>query len=261
VARAAVRALSTPSAAWRPARVTAVRPETATARTLVLAVRDWPGHVAGQHVDVRLTAPDGYQAVRSYSLASAATAPGPAEVAIGVERLDDGEVSPFLVEDVRVGDVLEVTGPLGGWFVWRPDRDPGPVQLVGGGSGVVPLVAVVRTHGTLAAPGPLRLLVSARSPAVALYDAELVDRADRQPGFSLAQVWTRQAPAGAARAPGRLGPDDVARSVLPPSSAPTCFVCGPTPFVEHVAGLLVAAGHDPARIRTERFGAAGAPAG
>lgn len=225
----------------------------------MLAVPDWPGHAAGQHLDVRLTAPDGYQAARSYSLASAAVPSGPAEVEIGVERLDDGEVSPFLVQDVVVGDVLEVTGPLGGWFVWRPEDVPGPVQLVGGGSGVVPLLSIARTHAALAHPDPLRLLVSARSPRVALYGDELLDLAERSAGFALTRLWTREAPAGSARTPGRLGPADVAASVLPAAEGPTCYVCGPTPFVERVAELLVDAGHDPGRIRTERFGGTGTP--
>lgn len=152
MARAAVLALN----GWRAARVLEVRPESATARTLVLGIASWPGHLAGQHLDVRLTAPDGYRAVRSYSIASAALGPGPAEVEIGVELLPDGEVSSFLTGEVRAGDVLEVTGPLGGWFVWRPGA-PGPVQLVGGGSGVVALVSVVRTHAVVPAPPPLRL--------------------------------------------------------------------------------------------------------
>lgn len=262
MARGEVRALTappagpTPAPAWRTARVGAVRPASATARTLVLRVADWPGHAAGQHLDVRLTAPDGYQAARSYSIASAALPPGPADVEIAVERLEDGEVSPFLVEDVVVGDVLEVTGPLGGWFVWRPETVPGPVQLVGGGSGVVPLLSIVRTHAALAHPDPLRLLVSARSPRAALHDAELLDLAGRSPAFDLTRLWTREAPAGSTRPAGRLGPADVAAAVLPAAAGPTCYVCGPTPFVEHVAELLLDAGHDAGRIRTERFGGA-----
>lgn len=231
---------------WRPARVLAVRPESASARTLVLQVPSWPGHLAGQHLDVRLTAPDGYQAVRSYSIASPARGPGPAEVEIGVELAVDGEVSSFLTGEVRAGDVLEVTGALGGWFVWRPG-DPAPVQLIGGGSGVVPLVSVVRTHaGVLDAP-ELRLLASVRSPAAAMYAAE-VARFD--------VVWTREVPPGATRPPGRLDAELLAATTIPAASSPTCLVCGPTPFVEHVAELLVGLGHDGGRIRTERFGSA-----
>ncbi len=233
-----------------------VRRESATARTLVLEVPDWPGHLAGQHLDVRLSAPDGYRAVRSYSLASAAAPPGPARVEIGVQELDDGEVSPFLVREVRAGDVLEVTGPLGGWFVWRP-QDPGPVQLVGGGSGVVPLVSVVRTHAAAGSPVPVRLLLSARSPELAMHVPELRRRALRQPGFAFDVVWTRRAPEGEARPVGRLDAARLAAATVPAEQGPTCYVCGPTPFVEAVAELLLAAGHPAARIRTERFGAAG----
>ncbi|WP_407659610.1 ferredoxin reductase [Kineococcus indalonis] len=251
MARAEVRALN----GWRPARVVQVRPESDTARTLVLEVPDWPGHLAGQHLDVRLTAPDGYRAVRSYSLASAATGPGPARVEVGVQELGEGEVSPFLVHEVRPGDVLEVTGPLGGWFVWRPG-DPGPVQLVGGGSGVVPLVSVVRTHAAAGSPVPLRLLLSARTPATAMHLPELLRRGADQPGFSFEAVWTRQAPEGDRRPPARLDAARLARAVLPAEQGPTCYVCGPTAFVETVADLLLAAGHRAGRIRTERFGAA-----
>ena len=249
------RAEVLPLNGWRAARVADVRAESATARTLVLDVPDWPGHLAGQHLDVRLTAPDGYQAVRSYSLASAAVPAGRARVEIGVELLEEGEVSSFLVEEVRPGDVLEVTGPLGGWFVWRPGT-PGPVQLVGGGSGVVPLLSVVRTHAQVPAAPELRLLLSVRSPAVAMYRAELLERAAGQPGFSLDLVWTREVPPGAAARPGRLDAQRLAAASIPPAQRPLCLVCGPTPFVEHVAELLVAAGHDSGRIRTERFGSA-----
>ena len=241
---------------WRAARVVDVRPESGTARTLVLEVADWPGHLAGQHLDVRLTAPDGYQAARSYSIASRALPAGRARVEIGVELLEDGEVSSFLVREVRPGDVLEVTGPLGGWFVWRPA--PGPVQLVGGGSGVVPLISVVRTHAEAGAADPLRLLLSVRSPAAAMYRAELADRAAGQAGFTLDVVWTRQAPPGAGRPPGRLDAARLAAAVVPAEQDPLCLVCGPTPFVERVAELLLAAGHAAGRIRTERFGSAGA---
>ena len=233
-----------------------VRPESTTARTLVLRIPSWPGHLAGQHLDVRLTAPDGYRAVRSYSIASAALGPGPATVEIGVERLPDGEVSPFLAEEVRAGDVLEVTGPLGGWFVWRPG-DPGPVQLIGGGSGVVPLVAVVRTHAAVPDAPPLRLLLSARSPETVMYREELTRRAGEQAGFGLDLVWTRQAPPGSPRPPGRLDLDRLAATAIPAASHPTCLVCGPTPFVEAVADLLLRLGHDGSRIRAERFGSAG----
>ena len=251
MARGEVRALS----GWRTAEVVGVRAETATARTLSLRVPDWPGSLAGQHVDVRLTAPDGYQAVRSYSLASPALPPaGSVVVEIGVELLDDGEVSPFLVEEVRTGDVLEVTGPLGGWFTWGPDHDGGPVQLVGGGSGVVPLLSIVRTHADLGSPVPLRLLQSTRTPAAAIYRGELGQRAQEDRGFALTEVWTREAPPGDPRPPGRLDAALLVAATIPAADAPTCYVCGPTRFVEVVADLLVAAGHPAERVRTERFG-------
>jgi len=251
VARGEVRALN----GWRTAEVVAVHPETPTARTLALRVPRWPGNLAGQHVDVRLTAPDGYQAVRSYSLSSPALpAADEAVVEFGVERLDDGEVSPFLVEEVRPGDVLEVTGPLGGWFTWDPAADAGPVQLVGGGSGVVPLLSIVRTHGETGADGPVRLLQSTRVPAALMHRAELERRAREQPGFSLDLVWTREAPPGDAHPPGRLDAARLAAATLPAADRPTCYVCGPTGFVEVVADLLVAAGHPAERVRTERFG-------
>ena len=248
MARAAVRRRLT----WQVATVAAVRDETATARTLVLDVPDWPGHLAGQHVDVRLTAPDGYRATRSYSIASA---PGGDRVELTVEQLPDGEVSPYLAGVLAAGDPLELRGPVGGWFVWRPEQ-PGPVQLVAGGSGVVPLMAMLRTHTAAGADVPVRLLYSVRRPASVIYAAELERRA-AEGGVELRLAYTRQAPPGAARPPGRVDARLVAAATWPPGVLPTSYVCGPTPFVETVADLLVGAGHDPASIRTERFGPGG----
>lgn len=237
---------------WRPATVAAVRPESATARTVGLEVGGWPGHLAGQHVDVRLTAEDGYTATRSYSIASV---PEGDLVEITVERLDDGEVSPYLVDDVRLGDQVEVRGPVGGWFVWRAAQTE-PVLLVGGGSGVVPLMAMVRAHAAADSPVPLRLVHSVRSPEAQLYAGELAERAAAD-GVAVTHVFTRSAPPGWDGPVGRLDAARLAAAAFPPAEQPTSYVCGPTGFVETVADLLVAAGHPPARVRTERFGPSG----
>jgi len=253
MARAAVLGRLT----WRVGEVRALREETPTARTLILHVPGWPGHQAGQHVDVRLTAPDGYTAVRSYSLAnSLANAPDAERVELTVQRVPDGEVSPYLTRILAVGDPLEIRGPVGGWFVWRPDR-PEPVQLVAGGSGVVPLMAMIRTHRAAGSRAPMRLLYSVRDPEAALYREELADLAASEDGPEVTCVYTRAAPPGRSRAPGRIDADLLAAATWPPEAGPSCYVCGPTGFVERAADLLVAAGHEPARIRTERFGPSG----
>jgi ferredoxin-NADP reductase len=239
MARAAVRR----RLSWQVGTVTAVRDETATCRTLVVDVPDWPGHLAGQHVDIRLTAPDGYRASRSYSIASASPV-----VELTVERLDDGEVSPYLTQVLSEGDPLEIRGPVGGWFVWRPGQ-PGPVQLIGGGSGVVPLMAMIRSGA------PARLLYSVRRPEAVIYSAEL-DKLAARGDVDLTYAYTRSAPAGVSRV-GRIDAALIAEVTWPPSASLTTYVCGPTPFVEAAADLLVDAGHDPATIRTERFGGIG----
>jgi ferredoxin-NADP reductase len=237
------------STAWRVADLVDARFETSTARTLRLRIAGLHGHLAGQHVDVRLTAPDGYQAVRSYSIASAL--PGD-ELEITVEELADGEVSPYLVRGIAVGDQLEVRGPVGGWFVWHPGDD-GPVQLIGGGSGVVPLVSMARAHAAAAAPTEFRLLYSVRMPESVYYRDELaVLEKDPAAPFRVDYVYTRVAPADWPVAAGRLTAESLAASILPVSAMPTFFVCGATAFVESVADRLVAAGHEPDRIRTER---------
>lgn len=236
--------------AWRPARLVQTRAETSVARTLRLQVPGWPGHLAGQHVDVRLTAEDGYVARRSYSLS--APADGDA-IEITVQEVADGEVSPYLVHDIEPGDELEVLGPLGGWFVWRPEQ-AGPVLLVGGGSGVAPLMAMWRARAALGpAAEPMRLLYSVRTPADVYFSAEL----GAAPTSDVALLYTRAAPPGDPRGPHRLDGADLSAHGWPADAAPTCYVCGPTPFVEAAVTLLVDAGHDPARIRAERFGAAG----
>ncbi|MEU4832153.1 ferredoxin reductase [Streptosporangium sp. NPDC023615] len=238
---------------WRVATVAAVRDETPDARTLVLDLPGWPGHLAGQHLDVRLTAPDGYSTQRSYSIASA---PDGDRVELTVEVLPDGEVSPYLARVLAPGDPLEVRGPIGGWFVWRPET-PEPVQLVAGGSGVVPLMAMIRARAAAGAEAPFRLLYSAREPEAALYRAELDRLAAGALGPEVTYAYTRRVPEGWGRPPARVGADLLARAVWPPEREPAVFVCGPTGFVETVAGLLVSAGHDPGLIRTERFGPSG----
>ena len=236
---------------WRPATVASVRSESPAARTVVLQVPGWPGHQAGQHVDVRLTAEDGYTASRSYSIASMADGE---LVEVTVERLDDGEVSPYLVDVAAPGDRLEVRGPVGGWFVWRPEQAE-PVLLVGGGSGVVPLMSIVRRHVASGSSAPLRLVYSLRDPDATLYRDELAGLA--ADGLSLTYVYTRRTPERWPRPPGRLDAGLLAASAFPPAESPTSYVCGPTGFVETVADLLVAAGHDQRRVRTERFGPSG----
>jgi ferredoxin-NADP reductase len=232
MARAAVPGRLT----WRVGTVTEIRPETATARTLVLDVPDWPGHLPGQHIDVRLTAPDGYQAQRSYSIASAPG--GPLELT--VQRVDDGEVSDYLTAGVTVGDKLELRGPIGGWFVWR-DTSTAPVLLVAGGSGIVPLMAMIRARHRQ----PFRLVYSVRTPDDAYYTSEL---SRFHPGLDVHYVHTRVPPAK------RLNVATLNTHGWPADFEPECFVCGPTGFVEAVADMLVALGHDPGRVKTERFG-------
>jgi ferredoxin-NADP reductase len=236
---------------WRPATVRAVAPANAHARVLGIAVPGWPGSDPGQHVDIRLTAEDGYQAVRSYSLASF----GPGEsIELAVDEVVDGEVSPYLVREVRAGDQLEVKGPLGGYFVWRPS-EVDPVQLIAGGSGVVPLVGIARARFSgVAAGGPFRMLYSVRTPQDALYREEL-DRLSRA-GLDLAWAYTRAAPDGWSGRIGRLDDASLAESVWAPARRPIIYVCGPTGFVEIVADGLVRSGHDASRIKTERFGGA-----
>ncbi|SRR6266516_427711 len=238
---------------WRAAQVRQVRDESATARTLVLEVPSWPGHLPGQHVDVRLTAEDGYSTQRSYSIASA---PDGARVELTVERLEDGEVSPYLTDVLQPGDPLELRGPIGGWFVWRPE-EPSPTLLTGGGSGVVPLMAMIRTRIARGSGTPMRLIYSTRGPDTLLYHEELQRLSDQDPALRVDLVYTRRAPAGWEGKVGRLGATQLAALAWPPADRPASFVCGPTSFVEAVANLLIDQGHDPQRIKTERFGPSG----
>ena len=239
---------------WRVGTVVALHDETATARTIALEVSDWPGHQAGQHVDVRLTASDGYSAVRSYSIVSA---PNPERrVELTVERLPNGEVSPYLTQEVAVGDRLELRGPIGGWFVWRTEQTE-PIQLVAGGSGVVPLMAMIRSCAAAGSTAPFRLLYSVREPGAVFYRNELQAISDRDPSVTVTSAYTRAAPKDWPRPPGRIDAALIAQTTWPANLLPTCYVCGPTPFVETVSSLLTASGNDPNKIRTERFGPTG----
>jgi ferredoxin-NADP reductase len=234
---------------WRVATVTAVVDETPRVRTLELEVPGWPGHLAGQHVDVRLTAEDGYRAERAYSLASA---PGEPPV-ITVERLEDGEVSPYLTKDVRPGDAFEVRGPIGGYFVWRPD-DGGPLFLAAGGSGVVPMRAILRHRRNSMSEVGARLLYSSRSFEDVIYRAELDGEVD---GAEIVHTLTRAQPPGWRGYARRVDAELLREVAWPAEDGPLAFVCGPTSFVEAVAGGLVELGYPTGRIKTERFGATG----
>jgi ferredoxin-NADP reductase len=237
---------------WRLAHLVERRPETESAATLVLQVTGWPGHLAGQHIDVRLTADDGYQAARSYSLAAPAAGD---RIEITVQVVPDGEVSTYLCEDASSGDTVEVRGPVGGWFVWHPGVS-GPVLLVGGGSGVVPLMAMIRSRDG-GSHTPFRLIYSVRTPEDRIYDEELQRRATQDSGLDITFLYTRRAPAGETRPAGRITAKDLLTYGSSVDLEPICYVCGPTPFVETVADLLIDLGHNPTRIRTERFGPTG----
>jgi ferredoxin-NADP reductase len=235
---------------WHPARLVERLTETPTATTLAFDVAGWPGHLSGQHVDVRLTADDGYTAQRSYSLAAP---PDGRRIALTVQVLADGEVSPFLAEQLQVGDELEIRGPLGGWFVWRPEQSE-PVLLVAGGSGVVPVIAMVRARAVVGSRAPFRLIYSVRTEDEVYYRDELRQRVRDDSGLDVSILHTRAAPEGTTRPARRIDAADLAEFGWPADLRPTCYICGSTPFVETVADLLVAAGHDPARIHTERYG-------
>jgi ferredoxin-NADP reductase len=234
---------------WQTATVGTVMDETPQVRTLSLSVPDWPGHRAGQHVDIRLTSDDGYQAERAYSIASAPGEP----LAITVERLDDGEVSPYLTEEARTGDQLEVRGPIGGYFVWEAESG-GPLLLAAGGSGVVPLRAILRHRSRVGSSVPVRLLYSSRSFQDVIYSSELDLPAD---GVEVIYTLTRSQPRvwqGYAR---RVDAQMLAEVAWPAAEGPLAYVCGPTSFVESVATGLVGLGYPAGRVKTERFGATG----
>ena len=236
---------------WHVAEVVSVVPETNHVKTIRLAVPDWPGHLPGQHVDIRLTAEDGYQAQRSYSIASA---PAGRAVELTVEHIEDGEVSPYLTDELRPGDRLEIRGPVGGYFVWEPSRG-GPLLLVAGGSGVVPLMAMVRHRVATGADVPTTLLLSSRGWDDVIYRDELAKLG--RDGIRVVHTLTRSQPDGWAGYSRRVDTEMLREVGPPPEARAHVYLCGPTPFVEAVATALVELGHEPARIRTERFGPTG----
>jgi ferredoxin-NADP reductase len=221
--------------------------ENARSKSIVLELPDWPGHLAGQHVDVRLTAEDGYQAQRSYSIASA---PEDSQLTLTVERLDDGEVSPYLTDELRAGDELELRGPIGGYFVWEESLG-GPLNLIAGGSGVVPLRAILRHHRLGGSEVPVHVLYSARSLDDVIYRSELLGSDGVH--FALTRAW----PEDWEGHRGRVDAELLEEVTWPPDQEPLSYICGPTGFVEAVAQSLVDAGHEAGRVRTERFGPTG----
>ena len=240
---------------WRLASVSGVKDETPEVRSLSLDVPGWPGHRAGQHVDVRLTADDGYVAERSYSIA---TAPDGTGVGLTIERLDDGEVSPYLAGELRPGDQLELRGPIGGFFVWEPTQG-GPLFLAGGGSGMVPLMAMIRTRQLVGSSAPVKFLVSSRSFEDIIYRSELEALAADGSDIEVIHTLTRRQPAGWTGYARRVDRELVNEVAWPIADRPLCYICGPNGFVESVASNLVALGHSADRIRTERFGPSGGP--
>jgi ferredoxin-NADP reductase len=239
---------------WQQAIAAAFLDETGTVRSIEFDVVHWTGHLAGQHVDIRLTAADGYQVQRSYSIAS----PGGdgTRIEITVERIAEGEVSPFLTEEMVVGDAIELRGPIGGYFTWEPEDSP-PLMLIAGGSGVVPLMSMLRTRRIAGSRVPGRLLYSSRTAEDIIYRNELDRLVAQMDGFSLVHTLTRGAPAdwrGEAR---RVNRQMLARHVFPAAQKPHIFICGPTSFVETVADELIALGYDEKTIKTERFGPTG----
>jgi ferredoxin-NADP reductase len=238
---------------WHLAEVVEVVPETPRTKSLVLDVPGWEVHRAGQHVDVRLTAEDGYQAQRSYSIASA---PQDERLVLTVERLDDGEVSPYLTEVLMAGDKLELRGPIGGYFTWE-EEDGGPLFLVAGGSGVVPLMAMIRHRSGARSDIPTRLLYSSRSYEEIIYRNELQDLARRDDSLEVIYTLTRSRPEGFSGYTRRIDAEMLSEVAPSPDESPLSFVCGPTLLVEAVANALVGLGYDPGRVKTERFGATG----
>jgi ferredoxin-NADP reductase len=237
---------------WLAAAVAESVEETPRVRTLELDVPGWRGHRAGQHLDVRLTAEDGYQAQRSYSIASP---PGDG-VALTIERLEDGEVSPYLVDEARDGDQVEVRGPIGGYFVWDGD-EPEPVLLVAGGSGVVPLMAMARHRARAGASAPMRLLYSSRTLEDVIYREELDELSARRNGFEVVHTLTREQPPGWTGYSRRIDRDLLAEVAWPASEAPRVYVCGSTRFVDAAADGLLDLGYEAGWVKTERFGATG----
>ncbi len=237
----------------RLAEVVETVAETPRTKSLLLDIPGWAGHRAGQHVDVRLTAEDGYQAQRSYSIASPPEDP---RLALTVERLEDGEISPYLTDELRPGDRLELRGPIGGYFTWEA-RDGGPLLLVAGGSGIVPLMAMLRHRAAAGAAVPTHLLFSSRAYDEIIYRAELDRLAAADGTLRVVHTLTRTQPPGWTGYRRRIDSDMLAEVAPPPAERPRAFICGPTPLVEGVAAALVELGHDAARVKTERFGPSG----
>jgi ferredoxin-NADP reductase len=238
---------------WRIGEVVETRPEAPHAKSIILEVPGWERHKAGQHVDVRLTAEDGYQAQRSYSIASA---PEDGRLALVVERLEDGEVSPYLTDELRVGDKLELRGPIGGWFTWEA-RDGGPLLLVAGGSGIAPLMAMIRHRAAARSDALTRLLYSSRSREDTIYVEEFDRLAAEDAALEVIHTLTRSQPPGWTGYSRRIDREMLDAVTPSPQERPLAFVCGPTPLVETVATVLVELGHEPARVKTERFGPTG----
>ena len=238
---------------WQLAEVRDIVVETYRVKSLLLHATTWQGHLPGQHVDIRLTAEDGYQAQRSYSIASP---PEDELLTLTVERVDDGEVSPYLVGDLRAGDRFELRGPIGGYFVWTV-ATRGPLCLIAGGSGIAPLMAMLRHRARRKVRAPALLLYSSRSLEDVIYREELDATARRDPDLRVVNTLTRKQPVGWMGHRGRIDKALLAEAGFPPEQNPKIFVCGPTPFVEEVSRLLVQLGHDPLTIKTERFGPSG----
>lgn len=238
---------------WQVGTLAARTRETDRAHSLAFTCPEWAGHLPGQHIDLRLTAEDGYQAQRSYSIAAPADG---ATVTITVERIADGEVSPFLTDELRVGEPIELRGPIGGFFVWQP-ADGGPLLLIAGGSGIVPLMAMLRARVAAGGDTPVRLLASARSDEERIYRAELDAIAAGDPAADIRWTLTRSRPAGWKGYARRVDAEMLREVAWPAADRPRVFVCGPTGFVETVAATLVGLGHDPQSIRAERFGPSG----
>jgi ferredoxin-NADP reductase len=236
---------------WRIADVLDVLPETPRVKTIAFDVPGWPGHLAGQHVDIRLTADDGYQAQRSYSIAST---PAGTRVELTVERLEDGEVSPYLTDELRAGDQIELRGPVGGYFVWEPAQG-GPLLLVAGGSGVVPLMAMIRTREAAGSDAETRLLLSSRGWEDVIYRDELEQLGGD--GLTVVHTLTRSQPPGWTGYARRVDAEMLAQVGQGQADRPRAYVCGPTPFVEAVSEALVQLGHHPQAVKTERFGPTG----
>ena len=241
---------------WRIATVRDIIAETPRVKSLKLDVHDWPGHRAGQHVDIRLTGEDGYQAQRSYSIASP---PEDELLSLTVERVENGDVSPYLVDDLRAGDQFEVRGPIGGYFVWTV-ADGGPLCLIAGGSGIAPLMAMLRHRARQKNRVPATLLYSSRSLDDVIYRQELDAMAAREQGLRVALTLTRQPAVGWTGHRGRIDRAMLEQACHPPAQEPKIFVCGPTSFVEDVSRFLVDLGHAPLAIKTERFGPSGGQA-